>query len=847
MPKPPISPFWSRNPQIPIYLDTGNEREQICPTCNLNSRDHPIHCVITTSPAPPSYRSTASPTTSSGHLAAPPSYDPTTSPAASLGSLTVPVLRLETPRRLYRPQLPRPALRFDVKSNEKGRARVRARRVTFSPLSPVTTIHDDSGRRSFTSGSSIPNTPVDDTELTKKSNLGLGIAEAPFHPDPSPIRSPGGEQLAKAEKGEPIKKTFTPNLAEGIEQKLWKYSASSNVAKRWLLEIISWLLSALCMCAIIVLLFFQQDKPLPEHWPMNITLGAYIATLSRIASASLMLPVSEALGQLKWNWFQGRSKKMWDFELFDNASRGPWGSLMLLVHTKGTTLAALGAAITIFVMAMEPFFQQVVRYPQVTVPLSQNSSIPRVIQYEPHFTKILRNKTETISPDLDISATIDKFFFDFGTPQFKVGNATRAEIPLSCPSSDCTWEPYETLGVCSECADVADMLDFGCLPGPLDWTSSSTSFIIPDNGTMCGWFFNSTSERPILMQGYQVDASTNKPSGEILTTRLLPLISNIKRIPLFGGSINFKHVRNPLANFVVASTTEGPDQEGVLRSIFEHQKPRALECILSWCVKTIDSSYHSGTYTEIVKDRFINTTAGPYPWTLIAPDSDDPEDKAKVVYLQNITVDPHAQNGQGNISSYGASNQTAFNILAIFDNYLPSTVTLANNASKPAMKYLTWDRNPYSREFSKNPWSAPNNVTNHMERFATAMTNIMRQSSNYSAIGKSFSQETYIEVRWVWLTLPITLLVLTMIFLVGTVMRTSVEKDRVGVWKNSAIATLFYGLSGAVQQKITASQGCGTPRSKAKELNARMLPTKDWRISGLSPITRKPEPRPGWI
>lgn len=164
---------------------------------------------------------------------------------------------------------------------------------------------------------------------------------------------------------------------------------------------------------------------------MNITLNAYIAILSRVASASLMLPVSEAIGQLKWSWFQGRSKKMWDFELFDNASRGPWGSFMLLVRTKGTTLAALGAAITIFVMAMDPFFQQVVRYPQVTVLQPQNSSIPKVTRYNPNFTKIMKSGIEFTNPDLDLNAIVDKFFFDFGVAQVQVGNGTRAEVPLS--------------------------------------------------------------------------------------------------------------------------------------------------------------------------------------------------------------------------------------------------------------------------------------------------------------------------------------------------------------------------------------------------------------------------------
>ncbi|KAF1970271.1 hypothetical protein BU23DRAFT_474533, partial [Bimuria novae-zelandiae CBS 107.79] len=152
-----------------------------------------------------------------------------------------------------------------------------------------------------------------------------------------------------------------------IEQKLWKYSASPNVVKRWLMEIISWTFCALSMAGIIIVLYHYQHQPLPR-WPLGVTLNAYISVLAKVSGAALLLPVSEALGQLKWIWFRvnndksTQSKKMWDFELFDNASRGPWGSFMLLLRTKGKSLAALGAAIILLALAMDTFFQQVVKY-----------------------------------------------------------------------------------------------------------------------------------------------------------------------------------------------------------------------------------------------------------------------------------------------------------------------------------------------------------------------------------------------------------------------------------------------------------------------------------------------------
>jgi hypothetical protein len=121
------------------------------------------------------------------------------------------------------------------------------------------------------------------------------------------------------------------NIAAKFEKKLWKLNYSNNVFARWLLEIISWTVSALCMGAIITILLVLQDKKLPK-WPVNLAINM----LSRTASGALILPVSEALGQLKWNWFQkNKSQKMWDFEIFDNASRGPWGSMLLLIRTKG--------------------------------------------------------------------------------------------------------------------------------------------------------------------------------------------------------------------------------------------------------------------------------------------------------------------------------------------------------------------------------------------------------------------------------------------------------------------------------------------------------------------------------
>ncbi|ORY13276.1 hypothetical protein BCR34DRAFT_481322, partial [Clohesyomyces aquaticus] len=57
------------------------------------------------------------------------------------------------------------------------------------------------------------------------------------------------------------------------------------------------------------------------------------SVFSAVAKAALILPVSEAIGQLKWMCFRDESR-LWGFLAFDGASRGPWGSLILLGTTR---------------------------------------------------------------------------------------------------------------------------------------------------------------------------------------------------------------------------------------------------------------------------------------------------------------------------------------------------------------------------------------------------------------------------------------------------------------------------------------------------------------------------------
>jgi hypothetical protein len=650
------------------------------------------------------------------------------------------------------------------------------------------------------------------------------------------------------------------NFAQRIEQKLWKYSASRNVVKRWLLEIISWTLSACCMAGIVIVLICYKDKRIPK-WPLGLTLNAYISVLSKVASAALLLPVSEALGQLKWSWFQGsKSQKMWDFEIFDNASRGPWGSLLLLVRTKGKSLAALGAAVTLFALALDPFFQQVVEYADHWKLQTETGSIPVATSYRPYLSgKEYRNGFETIELDPIIMGAAQQFFYDNGTKPTTFGRGVRAEIPLACPYSNCTWPEYETLGICSECTEASDLLEFKCLNTTLDWVQvpgedPETGEVTFSNGTSCGWYLK--ADNPLLMAGYNVDSDTPY-AGEVLLMRTQPMYDLFTRELIPGYKAKLNNSRNPLEHAIIVSGIS-------LENVMQNKTPIAHECLLSWCVKTMLSAYSEGGYTEtIIKTTINNDTSEGTHW-LVIPIIDEHNDLSgfDYTYGENVTV-----TGDSGFV-YFADNHTHVLTLSVFDDMFPSTYTIANstNETDALLRYKQYNLiGPRTRNVTYNPFMH-DNVSEHMLHMSNALTDVLRSTSSSDAhmvSGPAYDMESFVDVRWAWLTLPLGLLGLTFIFMVATVIRSSIEQENVGVWKTSAIATLLYGLPDEMQKKITASEMHGTPRAKAKEMKVKWLPKGGWRLSGntfSSPTSRKshqsrplptpttpPTPPPNWI
>jgi hypothetical protein len=102
----------------------------------------------------------------------------------------------------------------------------------------------------------------------------------------------------------------------------------------WTFEIVTIVLSLGAVGSICAVLAHYNDNGLPE-WPNDITLNTIIALLATAANAAMTVSIQSGLSQFKWIRFKLSRAPLSDMEAFDEASRGTWGAVKLLVTGRG--------------------------------------------------------------------------------------------------------------------------------------------------------------------------------------------------------------------------------------------------------------------------------------------------------------------------------------------------------------------------------------------------------------------------------------------------------------------------------------------------------------------------------
>jgi len=370
----------------------------------------------------------------------------------------------------------------------------------------------------------------------------------------------------------------------------------------------------------------------------------------------------------------------------------------------------------------------------------QQSTTWAARSFVPHNAPVSRKLSFGARPDPTMGAVIDSAFT---TPEVGIRPST-----ATCPTGNCTWPSYSTLGVCHECQDVSSLMEYYCKNNTsLDRATGFREAVDP-----CGFKVNNT-----FLVG-----STGLVGFRRVTslTTLIVNTSNVhSRYDPFLNTTEFAHATLPIADFYVGYTPGGP------AAAMRNETPVLMECLLTWCVKTLQAQVNNGVLEELVTNTIT-----------IQPDSYDASSPI-VAALGNDT--------------FNIVNQTTELLRDwIFSNMPPA---LNQNPEYPfASDIGIWN-------FHQVP---PYDFEGPLSNVSKAITNNLKSRGigTVPIAGTAWTTEKIVQIRWEWITLPAISLVGSLVLICATILEG--RRTQAPVWKSSALATLLHGLSEETQKRI---------------------------------------------
>ena len=235
--------------------------------------------------------------------------------------------------------------------------------------------------------------------------------------------------------------------------------------------------------------------------------------------------------------------------------------------------------------------------------------------------------------------------------------------------------------------------------------------------------------------------------------------------------------------------------------------PTATECAMWYCIKNYTASVTDGVISESVLSTWRNDSAS------LSSGSDlyfTPPDSST-----NSTNDP-----------------TTFRVTWLaaqaLHSFMSETLTgsgLINSSNSSGSRFT-------SAVMQALLLNAPN-ITSRIDNLATSMSNnIQEQENAFSnhANGTAWKSETWVQVRWGWFAFPATVVVLSSLFLLGTILETA-NRD-VMIWKSNNLALLFHGkglkLSG---DEHTPANRLSEITERAGEVEVELVKVfQDWKL-----------------
>ncbi|KAI9147567.1 hypothetical protein HJFPF1_12593 [Paramyrothecium foliicola] len=561
-----------------------------------------------------------------------------------------------------------------------------------------------------------------------------------------------------------VRSSYPGCLAETeqpAEQQTWRtYASSSNeefassgrnirprgrstwksILRSWWPELLACAVSVAAAGALVAVLQSLNQKALPR-WPLGLTLNTLIAFLATVARSTFIIPVTESISQAKWLWYR-HSRPLEDFEVFDKASRGPWGSLRLIITTRASFTSVLSAVIILSAFFTSTFTQSVVAYPSrlamVDSPVNV-SAVPRT------------SHLASDEPLMTAGSEGIQTAFVNGL-HHNIHQQRELDRP-TCSTSNCRFPVVSSLEVCAKYWNVSSALNITY--GPLGDNNPMPRYAELPNGAGTKVSFMRDLVALITMQpgGFGL----NSTSEESFT-------------PLWAAEESAIPGQLSLLNLTIiwsVSNVVG-----------------AAEILLYLCVNRYDAHVRDNIPGRTLIDSTHEVVSSPVPLQL---------DVSEIHTALKLPGDSNE------LFPFGGQklSQTKIFLRDVLNSTLDmSTFTGSGHdmngkmaiTFKPEERYYNallapvFDKRP-GKTTEEIQFEAISNITNNM---AIGLSNSF---NNDLALGQALALETFVDVRWSWLTFMVVQIFLSVLFLAITIIQT--ENEDMDVIKADLLPTLF--------------------------------------------------------
>ncbi|KAK9414995.1 hypothetical protein SUNI508_10600 [Seiridium unicorne] len=574
-----------------------------------------------------------------------------------------------------------------------------------------------------------------------------------------------GEQL-QAEMSESTTPTSTyPSKSRfSFRRTARKGNINTTISSWWWRELGSALLSLICISLVIAILFSAGNTPLGS-WPLAIQPNSLISVLTTIGKSDMIVVITSCISQLKWRYFQTQSHPLSHLQSFEEASRGPWGSLVFpgAAKTRSAVVASALALVTIFSLGFEPISQQILEFPSRTARIENVTAyVSRALSYQSSAFNVLDHGVSSTNL-LDLAFHEGTIRYEAALINGIVGAVSTPSLSCPEPAAQCSWGGYSSLGYCYDFRNLTTIMSRDCSQ---DQNSTLLNYMCVYD--YAGWD--------------PVDPKTNMTW--IVTLDPGRGVQNVIDWTFFTASPTYHIDTIGGAEFALTSA----------------RQTRAVPDI----VELLYSRWH------ICEQTFENVTSS--SGVLNTGNKEGQDSYTILVYRSNST-------GQ----EYTIAKQAIEQTLAYLNNVFDVDFTMHPGWNDPNAQVVNATLGNH-RLVQMGYFLNSTNLHNMTENVAKTLSAQMQSNSpgdntNLTLVaGEAFKPETYIYVRCEWLVLPLLETVVTIVLLVITMVRTR----HAPLVKTSIIAAMMYGLFGWRPEDIQAGIA---DTGEMLERRARGMPT----------------------